>query len=269
MTRFELQPVVRSTLPEVAAFMHRWPSEAAGPPAYSPPLETALSIERRLKWLLIGNPCATTDATLGYCLRDSLGVIRGINLFFPTPFVCADKRLPGLCSGSFFVEPRARSMGFYLFKRYLRTPGYAFYFSTTCNAASSVLWKGIGGQPVPHSETEYVFPLRLDVVIPAFVARRTSSQVAAGMARICGRSANPILRFLTRPSPKLAVEPCQDWEKLSELFRRHRPPEHITSDRSAALLEWRYGPGARPRTPAASIWSATTQATKDGSPWET
>jgi hypothetical protein len=76
------------------------------------------------------------------------------------------------------------------------------------------------------------------------VAARTSSEVAASIARICGRSANPILRFLTRPSAKLAIEPCQDWEKLSELFRRHRPPGLITSGRSPALLQWRYGPGS-------------------------
>jgi hypothetical protein len=82
------------------------------------------------------------------------------------------------------------------------------------------------------------------VMIPAYVTSRTSSQVAARIARMCGRSANPILRFLTRSSAKLAVEPCQDWEKLSELSRRHRSPDHITSDRSPALLQWRYGPGS-------------------------
>jgi hypothetical protein len=43
---------------------------------------------------------------------------------------------------------------------------------------------------------------------------------------------------------KLVIEPCQDWEKLSELFRRHRSPNHITGDRSPALLQWRYGPGS-------------------------
>jgi hypothetical protein len=245
MTRFELQPLVRSALRDVAAFLHRWrSSEAEGSPVQKPVRETVLSIERRLRWLLIDNPVATTDSTLGYCLRDGPGVIRGLNLCFPVAFVSADKRLLGLCSGSFFVDPPARSLGFYLFKKYLSTPGYSFYFASTCNTSSSELWRRIGGRPVPNSETEYILPLRLDVVIPEFVAARTSSEVAARIARICGRSANPILRLLTRSSAKLAIEPCQDWEKLSELSRRHRPPDYITSDRSPALLQWRYGPGS-------------------------
>ena len=245
MTRFELQPLVRSALRDVAAFLHRWrSSEAEGSPVQKPVRETVLRIERRLRWLLIDNPVATTDSTLGYCLRDGPGVIRGLNLCFPVAFVSADKRLLGLCSGSFFVDPPARSLGFYLFKKYLSTPGYSFYFASTCNTSSSELWRRIGGRPVPNSETEYILPLRLDVVIPEFVAARTSSEVAARIARICGRSANPILRLLTRSSAKLAIEPCQDWEKLSELSRRHRPPDYITSDRSPALLQWRYGPGS-------------------------
>ncbi len=245
MTRFELQPVVRARLPEVAAFLHRWhATEAEGSPDARPLRETTVNIERRLRWLLIENPAATPDSTLGYCLRDGAGVMRGMNLCFPAAFLSADKRLLGLCSGSFFVEPPARSLGFYLFKKYLSTPGYSFYFASTCNARSSELWRSMGGHPVPNSETEYILPIRLDVLIPAFVAARTSSEVAAGLARVCGRSANPILRFLTRSAAGLAIEPCQDWEKLSELSRRHRPLGHMTSDRSAEVLRWRYGPGS-------------------------
>jgi hypothetical protein len=239
MERFELQPVVRATLPEVAVFLQRWRKDAETGQA-----ETIHSIERRLRWLLIDNPVAVAETVLGHCLRDDLGVIRGLNLCYPAAFVSANQKLLGLCSGSFFVEPEARSLGFYLFKNYLRTPGYSFYFASTCNTISGELWKSIGGCQVPNSEIEYILPLRLDAVIPAYVAARTSSQAAAGIARLCGRGANPILRFLSRPTAKLLVEPCQDWEKLSELARRHRSPRHITSDRSPALLEWRYGPGS-------------------------
>ena len=78
----------------------------------------------------------------------------------------------------------------------------------------------------------------------AFVDYKTSSRVAAQIARACGRSASPILRFLTRSRAKFVVERCQDWEKLSELYRRYRLPDHITSDRSPAFLQWRYGPGS-------------------------
>jgi hypothetical protein len=234
MTRFELQPLVRSALPDVAAFLH----------TQKPVSETIFSIERRLGWLLIDNPVTVEDSNLGYCIRDNQGVIRGINLYFPSAFLSADTRLLGLCSGSFFVEPPARSLGFYLFKKYLSTPGYSFYFSSTCNSSSSELWKGIGGLPVPNSDREYILPLRLDNLMPAFVASRTSSRFAAGIARLCGRCVNPVLRYLTHSPAKLNMEPCQDWEKLSELSRRHRPPDQMTSDRSPAFLQWRYGPGS-------------------------
>jgi hypothetical protein len=244
MERFELQSVLRSDVPDVAGFLHRWrSSEAEASPTEKSVHESASSIERRLRWLLIDNPVAMTDSTLGYCLRDGLGVIRGLNLCFPCAFLSADKRLLGLCSGSFFVEPPARSLGFYLFKKYLSTPGYAFFFASTCGSNSSELWRSIGGCPVPNSETEYILPLRLDVLIPAYVACRSSSQIAARIARMCGRSANPIVRFLTRPSAKFNIEPCQDWEKLSVTVRRR---------------SWTGDMGRlRPHTPAASIYFAT------------
>jgi len=243
--RFELHPVLRPALPEVAAFLHRWRScEAEGSPVKDPVSETAASIERRLRWLLVDNPAATPDSTLGYCLCDGRGVIRGLNLCYPVTFLSANKWITGLGSGSFYVEPAARSLGFYLFKKYLGIPGYSFYFCSTCNTASSQLWRSIGSSPVPNSETEYILPLRLNAMIPAYVASRTSNQVAARFARMCGSGADPVLRLLTRSAAKLTVELCQDWEKLAELSRQHRTPDHITSDRSPALLQWRYGPGS-------------------------
>jgi hypothetical protein len=242
MERFEVHTVLSSTLPDVAGFLYRWRGiEAEGSSVQQPVLENALSIERRLRWLLLENPVATEDSPIGYCLRDRWGVIRGLNLSFPAAFLSADQRLLGLCAGSFFVEAPARSMGFYLFKKYLASPGYSFFFATTCNANSAKLWGTLGGRAVPNSETEYILPLRLDVMIPAFVATRTSSEVASGIARVGGRCANPVLRFLTRPSVELAIEPCQDWDKLSELSRRQRSANHITSNRSAEFLQWRYG----------------------------
>jgi hypothetical protein len=245
--RFEIQPVLSSALLDVAAFLHRCRrDQAAGIAVHSPSQrvsESVLSIERRLGWLLVENPVAREDSVLGYCVRDRTGVIRGLNLCFPSAFLAGDQRLLGLCSGSFFVEPDARSMGFYLFKKYLSTPGYSFLFATTCNAYSEPLWRMLGGRAVPDSETEYILPLRLDVMIPAFVATRTSSEIASEIARIAGRCANPVLRFLTRPSAALTIEPCQDWEKLSELFHRHRSA-NISTDRSPEFLRWRYGPAS-------------------------
>jgi hypothetical protein len=239
MERFEIQPVLAAALPDVADFLLRWRENE---PAPQPAIESPACVERRLRWLLVENPAVTEGSPLGLCLRDESGVIRGINLAFPASFLAGDNRLRGLCSGSFFVEPAARSMGFYLFKKYLASPGYSFYFATTCNAASSALWASLGACSVPNSETEYILPLRLDVVIPAFVANRTSSRIASGLAQAAGWCANPVLRFFTRPSAGLIIEACQDWEKLSELSRRHRAVNSVTMDRSPEYLRWQYGP---------------------------
>ena len=245
---FEIEPIFGSALPEVAAFLHRWRSEkAVAVSRHSTParaLESAVGIERRLRWQLVENPVAKEGFPLGYCVRDRAGVIRGINLCFPSAFLAGEQRLLGLCSGSFFVESPARSMGFYLFKKYLSVPGYSFYFATTCNANSEPLWRLLGARVVPHSEIEYVVPLRLDRMFPAFAASRTSNQIAAEIARLAGRCANPILRSFTRFSASLTIEPCQDWEKLSDLFHRHRSADRITSDRSVEFLQWRYGPAS-------------------------
>ncbi len=240
--RFEIQPVLSSALPDVARFLHRWrDNQAEGSSVRRPVGEDSLNIERRLRWLLIENPVITDSSQHGYCIRDRLGIIRGLSLSFPAAFLAADQRLLGLCSGSFFVEPQARTLGYYLFKKYLSSPGYSFFFATTCNASSGALWGKLGGCAVPASETEHILPLRLDVMLPAFVAGITSSEAALAIARIAGRCANPILQLLARRSSELAIEPCQDWQKLSELFRRHRSAEWMTSDRSAEFLQWRYG----------------------------
>ena len=236
MEHFEIHPVVHSVLPDVAIFLdQRLTSKVKGAP---------VELERRLHWLLVDNPAATEDTPLGYCLRDDSGAIRGLNLAFPANFMSGGERFRGLGSGSFFVDPPAQSMGFFLFKKYLNIPGFAFHFASTCNPSSSELWKSAGACAVPNSDTEYVFPLRMDVMMSAFVASRTNSGAVAGLARVCGWAANPVLRFLTRTSPGFTVEPCHDWDKLAELARRHRSEKVTTADRSAAFLEWRYGPAS-------------------------
>ncbi len=250
MERFEIQPVRSSALPEVAGFLRRWRDNQA---ERSSVQHDSVSIERRLSWLLVENPVITDGSQHGYCIRDRLGVIRGLSLSFPAAFLAGRQRLLGLCSGSFFVEPQARTLGYHLFKRYLRSPGYPFFFATTCNASSAALWAKMGGHPVPASETEHILPLRLDIMLPAFAAGITSSKVAPEIAHIAGRCANPILRLLTRRSSELSVEPCQDWRKLSELFRRYRPADWITSDRSPEFLQWRYGQTS-PNYPCDIYW---------------
>jgi hypothetical protein len=237
LKKFEIQPVLGSTVPAVANFINRWHSDRDGSSSIK-------SIERRLQWLLIKNPLATDVSHHGFCICDDSGVIRGLLLSFPCAFLAADQRLLALCSGSYFVEPQAQAMGFFLFKKYLNSLGYSFFFATTCNAASSAIWQKSGASAVPDSETNYILPLKLDVLLPAFLAKRTSNGLVTGTARTFGRCVNPMLHLFAQRSAKLTVEPCRDWEKLSELFRRQRSQHLITTERSAQFLQWRYGPGS-------------------------
>jgi hypothetical protein len=147
----------------------------------------------------------------------------------------------GLCSGSYYVEPQVRTAGFFLFKRYLDSSGYSFHFATTCNANSSTIWEKVGGVAAPNSGTEYILPLRFDVMIPAFLGRRFWRGIATGIGRSLGRCGNLVSGLLQRQSNTLRVEPSRDWEKLSELARRHRSPDLITAERSVSFMQWRYG----------------------------
>jgi hypothetical protein len=242
MERLAIQAIVSSALPDVASFLSRWrDDENESSAAKGVFCEDSASIERRLRWLLLENPVVTDGDPLGYCIRDPQHSIRGLTLCFPAAFLAGDQRLLGLCSGSFFVEPPARTLGYYLFRKYLSSPSCSFFFATTCNANSGPLWRSLGGCAVPNSETEHILPLRLDVMLPALVSARTSSGAASRIARILGRCANPITQLLTRKSTQLKIEPCRDWQKLSDLFHRHRIADWITSDRSPEFLQWRYG----------------------------
>src|SRR5256712_12672880 len=212
---FETQPVVGATLPEVARFLHSWDARRGlGSPIERLVREDPLSIERRLRWQLIENPRTGEASQPGLCIREAAGSIVGLLLAFPGAFLAGDQRLVGLGAGGFFVEPHARTLGFYLFKRYLKTPGYAFFFSTTCNADSGALWKRLGACAVPNSDTEYILPLDLEVMLPVFLAGRTSSAMAPAIARVVGRRAGPRLRLFGRPAAGPTVEPVRDGRNL-------------------------------------------------------
>ena len=242
---FDIQPLCGAELGDVARFLHQLDSyrgHGSSSPGTLP--EDLPSTRQRLEWLLTENPLAGASARHGLCVRDAAGALMGLLLAFPGAFLAGEQRLLGLGSGSFFVEPRARALGFYLFRRYLSSPGYSFFFSTTCNANSAPLWEAVGARAVPKSDMEYILPLKLEVMLPAFLSRRTSNAFAARAARVFGRAANPVLHLLARKPVDLIVEPCRDWGKLAELFRRQRDRASITTDRSTAYLAWRYGPGA-------------------------
>jgi hypothetical protein len=260
--RFEIEPVLGSALPEVARFLQSWDQGSAVERPVRADSPTTDARLRWLQWLLVENPLTTAASQHGLCIRDASGVIAGLLLSFPGVFLAGDRRIRGLGSGSFFVDPRARTLGFYLFKRYLTAPGYGFFFSTTCNANSGPLWRTLGAGAVPQSDTEYILPLKLDVMLSAFVARRNSSPLGLGTARVLGRCANPVLQLFARGSRQLTTEPCRDWEKLAELSRRHRPANLITTDRSAVFLRWRYG--QHPPNHPFDVWSFRDKRGNEG-----
>jgi hypothetical protein len=231
--RLDIQPLDGRALPDAAAFLDRWR-----------PRRNQGSHLRQLQWLLIDNPLAAAASDHGLCIRDASGAIAGLLVSFPAAFRAGERRLLTLGSGSYFVEPEARTLGFHLFKRHLRCPGFEFFFSTSCNAASGALWGALGARAVPDADAEYVLPLDLGIVLSSFLAGRTSSAVATGAARTLGRCATRVLRAVVPRSAGVISEPCRDWEKLAELARRHRPGDWITADRSAAFLKWRYGPSS-------------------------
>jgi hypothetical protein len=247
MADFEIRSIRRPDFREVAAFLERWHDTHGESGAGIAVRKGVLSIERCLEWLLLDNPVRSPSPQYGFCVLDTSGKIRGLTLNFPNRFLAGDQPLLGLCSGSFFVEPNARSGGFYLFRKYLSSSGYAFLFATTCNANSSILWQKLGGVAVPDSESEYILPIRCEVVFDAFLEGRSEGAIASALASLAGRCASAMPRFV-RGSGKVRVERSADWGKLSALSYRHRRRDLITSDRSASFLEWRYGP----RSPNAS-----------------
>jgi hypothetical protein len=128
MSTFTIQPIPTSALPDVARFLRRWRADRDKESSIERQVpEDVASTERRLRWLLVDNPAAAGVDQHGFCIRDDEGAIRGLDLAFPNALVVGDRRVMGLCSGAFFVDPEARSLGFFLFKRHLRSPGYALF----------------------------------------------------------------------------------------------------------------------------------------------
>jgi hypothetical protein len=236
MRSFDVRPILDSDLPQLAAFLQRWRAnqrDEVAPPSITP------QIERRLRWLLEENPAVRGTTPHGYCVRDNSGAIRGADVAFPWTFVANGTRLTGYCSGAFFVEPAARTLGTFLFKKYLSVRDVSFFFATTCNAESGPIWKAVGGNAVPNHDREYLFPFRLDVVLKASFKGRF--RPVTGAASHCARVLNPVAQILARRPSGLLVTQSSDWEKLSALFYRQSQPNVLTTDRTASWLEWRYG----------------------------
>ena len=227
--RFEIQPLHADALDDAAAYLGRRRPRVDG-----------TSWAQHLRWLLVDNPLAASAPDHGLCVRDSAGVIAGLDLAFPAAFRSGETRLLALGSGGYFVEPDARTLGFYLFKRHLQSPGVAFFFATSCNAASGALWQALGACGAAECDVEYVVPLDLGMVLAASLETRSANGLAVMAGRLAGRCATAVRAMLSRATD-VTAEPCRDWDKLAALARRHQPERWITAERSAAYLRWRYG----------------------------
>src|ERR1700722_19451451 len=134
MQRFEIQAVSDRIIPEIANFLYRCHTDTHANSSGEPTIrQDGERLKKHLCWLLLENPLTASSPQHGFCVRDSSGMLVGLMLCFPNAFLVEDRRLLGLCSGSFFVEQSARMQGFYLFKKYLNDSFSDFYFGTTCN----------------------------------------------------------------------------------------------------------------------------------------
>src|SRR5579872_3006872 len=183
---FDVRPILATDLPQLAEFLHRWRANRGEDVAHA---SIKFGIERRLRWLLQDNPFGS-GTSHGYCVWDTSGAIRGADVAFPSPFIVNGTRLIGYCSGAFFVEPAARTLGTFLIKNYLSTGTFPFFFATTCNSQSGAIWKALGGKAVPNHDREYMFPFRLDVVLNTVLNGRSKALIRASLR--CARALNPL-----------------------------------------------------------------------------
>jgi hypothetical protein len=233
-TNVSFEAIREGDLPEVAAFMFEQQEQAArDDPTHAP------ASGDDLRWLL-GNPDLRPDDPLGEVLRTPEGKLAGMILAVPRAYRLGDRRLRGLAAGNFYVDRSARMQGFFLLRRFLKTPGIDFYYANSCNIQSGTLWLKCGGAQVPESEVEYLFPFRLGPLIQEVALRKHLPWPSAGLARLAGAMATP-LAAPRPPASRLDVEPCDDLERLATIAERDRDPEAFECERGVPYLRWIYG----------------------------
>ncbi|MGH9717530.1 MAG: hypothetical protein ACRD4R_12505 [Candidatus Acidiferrales bacterium] len=243
--QLEIEPVTEENLPRVAEYLTRWhSSETQNDEKRSVDIPDSKKVEKQLSWRLLQNPARRDEAELGYCVRSENGEIVGTILVFPSYFMLGDRRLTGLCSSCFFVNPEARFQALLIFKKYLRAPHNDFYFGTTCSLYSGKLWQKLRGWAVPDSQFEYIVPFQTSTLLEALADSKRLHRNWAMLARIIGRGTDTLRTVLINTASRLKVERTQDWDRIAELSRRHRNANLLTNERSSKFIEWRYAHSA-------------------------
>jgi hypothetical protein len=243
MAAFRTFPILESDLSEVSTFLGR--SMNAMVAATRVDAIAGEQAARSSTWQddllwLVDNPARREDILLGEILRSEDGTLAGMILTIPWVYRLGDRRLLGLAAGNFFVDAEARMQGFFLFRRYLAARGVDFWYASSCNQQSGLLWAKSGGVQVENSDLEYLFIYQMGPLLEEAALRRRVPRRLAGSLRWAGPLAG-LAAAPRRPKTSLSSETCEDWDRLEALAERCRDPERLTCDRSAAYLRWKYG----------------------------
>jgi hypothetical protein len=194
------------------------------------------------RWLLDEDNAARDEGIpCGEIIRNDQGSVVGMICYHPVFYRFGDRRLLGLGAHNFFVDPTARMQGFILFRRYLNHPRADFCFSTTCNANSGPLWTKCGAVPVPDSDAEYLLVFRTGPVLQeAAMSKRVPKTLASALGLI-GPLADLVMRT-GKTVRRIAVERCEDWDRLAAIADQNRDPSRLTPDRVANEMKRKYEP---------------------------
>jgi hypothetical protein len=239
-----IQGIDEANLPEVSQFLMRTfelpdsstgPSQGDGEPRVGP-VESAGDY----RWLLDGgNPARDEGIPCGEIIRNDQGSVVGMLCYVPRFFRFEDRRLLGLGAHNFYVDSSARMQGFFLFRRYLNHPRADFCFSTTCNAISGPLWIKCGAVQVPESDAEYLLVIRSSPVFEEVAINKRVPKTLASTVGLIGSLADLVSRR-GRTARRVAVERCEDWDRLAAVADQYRDPSRLTPDRSIAELKRKY-----------------------------
>jgi hypothetical protein len=234
MAGFTFKPIQSEDLPEVAAFLHEQ-QEITSRNDWTQPRPDSNDLTGFQK-----NPDLSAGMSFGDTLRDAEGRIRGMILSIPRIYRLGSQRLLGRAAGNFYVDESARMQGFFMLRRFLRAPGFDFYYANSCNRRSAPLWAKCGALMALESDVEYLLPFNLGPLAEEWAIRKEWHPMVAAALRAVGPLATLVAAPRRHRHP-FTLEHCVDLERLADIADRNRDPELLQPERSVAYLEWTYG----------------------------